>query len=238
MGYSIGVRARSAKLQETMLAFLAVHYRNWAQITGGYDPQAVTDPTDDADYDNGKNFVGFNYGCLSGYDRFWNTTTCRWIALKVGRRKRKFNKDVITPNELPEPTPFLTYDGYQHWPVIVCANPKRNLAKGQQWCSTDKYGFPNNPKLYEEYATTAAHEVLNPDNREEEAAAQKAWKAFMEEAAVKNWEELELAGKITRQQWIDESNVLMAKHFKPLMEEAFKLMRAELKRLDDLWEFG
>lgn len=94
MGYSIGVRARSQKLQQTMLAFLKVHYRNWAQITGGYDPQSVSDP------------------------------------------------------------------------------------------------------------------------------------------------EREDAGEITRRQWLDEHKALMAKHFKPLMDRALGLMRTELQRLDQLWEFG
>ena len=215
-----------------MLAFLNEHYRKWAVVVVGHETQAVSSPTDDADYDSAKNFIGFNYSGSWGWDRVFTTTSCRWIALKVGRRRRTFSKDDITPNALPEPVPFITYDGYSNWPVIVSAAPSR-LPKGQQWCSTDRYGLMNGPGRWKSYATSAAEDVLRPDAKKE---VTEAWDKFKEGAAKKNWEAREKAGEITRSQWIDQHETLMAKCFKPLMVKAFGTMRDEMKRLDELWE--
>lgn len=231
MGYSIGVRARSKTLQRQMLDFLQANYRAWYEVVGGHNPEDTSSPTDDADYDDAKTFVGFNYSSTWGWNRFWTTTICRWIALQVGRRRRSFAKDVITPNVLAEPTPFITYDGYQNWPVIVSTAPKR-LPKGQQWCSTDNLGLPNGPDVFKDYAHVAAEMASSPD---ETPKTKAAWDRFMREVDKLDLDEREANGKITRDQRLDERRTLMAECFKPIMVETFSRMRTELQRLQDLW---
>lgn len=214
-----------------MLDFLHTHYRAWHEVVGGYNPENTSGPTNDADYDDAKTFVGFNYSCTWGWGRFWTTTSCRWIALQVGRRRRSFAKDVISPNVLAEPTPFITYDGYQNWPVIVSSAPTK-LPKGHQWCSTDPLGLINGPDVLKDYAHVAAEMAVSPDQTPQVKAA---WDRFMKKVDKLRLDEREASGKITRDQRIDEHKTLMAECFEVILTDAFAKMRAELQRLQSLW---
>jgi hypothetical protein len=233
MGYSIGTRARGAKLQKEMIAFLRRHYRKWSEVAIAHESHQVGLPTDDADYDDAKHFVGFNYSCSWGWDRFYTTVSCRWVALKVGRRRRTFAKDVVTPNAFPDPVPFITYDGYQNWPVLaVGEEAAKGLPVGQQWCATDEWGVPAGPGRWEDYSDSCAEDGLFGDHD----GVRAAWDKITEESAAADWEGREKRGEIVREQWIKEMQALRVKHLRPFMEEAFDKVREEMKRLDGLWE--
>ena len=233
MGYSIGARARGAKLQKEMVTFLGTHYRKWSVVAGGHESQQVGPPTDDADYDDAKHFVGFNYSCSWGWDRFYTTVSCRWVALKVGRRRTTFSKDAVTPNAFPDPVPFITYDGFQNWPVLAVGEEgAKDLPKGQQWCATDRWGVPAGPGRWEDHSTSCAEDELFGDND----GVKAAWEMIQKKSAEADWEAREKRGEITRKQWLKEMEVLRAEHLRPFMERAFDKVREEMRRLDALWE--
>lgn len=234
MGYSIGVRARSRKLQRDMVSFLTENYRKWSEVAGGHERHAVSGPTGDADYDGSKLFVGFNYSCSWGWDRLYTTTSCHWVALKVGRRRKSFSKDAVVPNVFPEPVPYITYDGYENWPVLVTTEKgAARLPKRQRWCATDKYGVTCSPDRWEDCYHHAMEECCFGDKVN---GAKKAMSAMNKEMARTDWQALEDRGEITRRQWLDGIKAVGAKHMRPFMEKAFDEVREEMKRLDGLWE--
>ena len=233
MGYSIGVRARSRKLQKEMVSFLNKNYRKWSEVVGGHERHAVSSPTDDADYDDSKLFVGFNYSCSWGWDRFYTTVSCRWVALKIGRQRTTFSKDVVVPNAFPKPVPYITYDGYENWPVLVTTERGASrLPKRQRWCATDEYGLSRSPDRWKDHCITAMEECHFGD---EVKGIKKAMSALEKETVRTDWQALKDRGEITRRQWLDGIEAIRAKHMRPFMEKAFDDVRAEMKRLDSIW---
>jgi hypothetical protein len=221
MGCSIGIRARSKKLQKQMTDFLAVNFRSWSEVIGkGERFYNVSPPNDDLDYDSAKNVVGFNYSCSSGWERFYTSTMCRWLALKVGTRKSRFAKDVIEPNVLPEPAPFMVYDGYQAWPVIVATvKEARKLPIGQRCWATSPLGLPTGPERFEEVAFYAAENDIGTD----------VFETFQKELVKADIDNLPHEERVKTHQRI------MAKCFKPQITKGLKTVETEIRRLDKAW---
>jgi len=223
MGYSMGARARTAALKEQMLAFLREHYRCWPQVTGEDEKHwwynsSPPKGSPDLSYDSAKLALGFDHSGLHGWERFYLYTVSRWIALKVGRRKRRFSE--VTPQELPEPVSYMTYDGDTHWPVIVrTVEEAVNLPKGQRWCATDPLGLPTGPRRYPRASSYALEALLDVKELDQVFGAIQADLAELPKGGdrIKLHEDIRF------------------KHLKPKVMEGFAQVRAEMERLDQLW---
>lgn len=126
MGYSIAAPIRSRKAQAKMLAFLEKHYRPWLKIAEGtdvsvepgYDNSHYFLTESDLSYDHGKLRIGFDYSSWMGHERHYIYSVLRWIAIKVGRQ-RLLNDTVAFYGENTPRVPYIVYDGYEAWPVLV-----------------------------------------------------------------------------------------------------------------------
>ncbi len=159
MGYSLSMPTKSTKARDQMLAFLREHHRPFGLILdeAGYDPgydyeyNPHMDPTrfilvgDELAYGPGASKIGFNF-CTSsrwmsmGYFAGSSADTlCRWMALKVGRR-RTFK----TLLSYPQAFPYFTYDS-KAIPVLTAADikgweePMLEIAQCNYLC--DEVGF-------------------------------------------------------------------------------------------------
>jgi hypothetical protein len=143
MGYSIAIRARSITLRAKMLAFMTTNYQSWPALMGHPDgPCYASSPTGDLSYDRSKLALGLDYGVCSGWEREWAFTIIRWMALKVGSNRKTFSNGI----KVPTPTPFMVYDGYETWPLIVGTKATaKKLSKDFQWCAVDAQGIHNGP---------------------------------------------------------------------------------------------
>jgi hypothetical protein len=124
MGYTIAVHARTPQLQERMLRFMGNHYRSWREITGAGQPGdfdgSALGPTSELSYDKSEVPIGFDYGGLSGWEREYVYAVCRWMAIRVGKRKATFRTQsgsVGTAVDLAEEIPYLVYDEDQEIPI-------------------------------------------------------------------------------------------------------------------------
>jgi len=235
VGYSFGVHARTQKLQQSMLGFLDTQYNNWGVLMG--DPRfrrLVRPPTGDADYDRAANFIGFNYGLVHGWERLYIAVVCNWVALKVGRQRRRFNRDIIKPGLLTNPVPYTTYDGFMHWPILVTGTPEK-LPPLQQCWATDQYGFLNGPQLFHDYASVMFSEVCVTNPKNASALFLSSHEGYQKAFQETRLDERRKSDDITFRQWHDEHTELVVESFKPLMVETFDTMRSELRRLDQVW---
>ena len=162
MGYSISVNCKSNKAQQQMLKFMGDNFRPWAVVLGGKDDvRYIGDPDDDLSYADGKRQIGFNYssgwGSLGSPERDYYYATLRWIALQVGRRA----KAIGSPEggqvyRFDEPKPYITYDGYDHWPVLLERPNKKKL----RWLWVSKYGMKRCKDNLAEHYGRLVHELL------------------------------------------------------------------------------
>lgn len=124
MGYSIACRPRSPALKKRMLAFMQEHYRSWPILCG--DPEGACyagPPTDDLSYDKAKTAIGIDYGACHGWEREYAFSLVRWMAIRIGVKRRRFTDE----GTLKEPVPVFVYDGTDTWPIIVGKAPTPDL---------------------------------------------------------------------------------------------------------------
>lgn len=112
MGYAIATPIASRRLQTMMMDFIEVEYRHFDVFAGlGPKTRCIRGPMTEEEliYDGGKCRIGFEYG-VGGRDREWGHVFVRWLARKVGRRRRF--------KGIPEAVPYYVYDGYEASPVL------------------------------------------------------------------------------------------------------------------------
>jgi len=230
MGYSMGARAKTATLKKQMLAFLSEHYRCWPQVMGEDEKHwwfnsSPPKGSPDLSYDDAKLALGFDHSGLHGWERLYLMTVCRWIALQVGPRKKRFSKDTITPNVLPAPAPYMTYDGDDHWPVIVrTVKAAAKLPKRQHWCAFSPLGLPTGPRRFHRASMYGLESMLD------EKELKKMFEAIEADLAKANY--ADLPGGTPRIRLHED---IRLKHLKPNVMAGFAQVRAEMKRLDKLW---
>lgn len=100
MGYSIAAPIKSQKLKDKMMKFLDENFTTFEDLVG-YDGCWGNKPTDDLSYDDGKLRIGFNYSGMGDVERSYIFAVCKWISLKIGRKKKIEGKTV----------PYYVYDG-------------------------------------------------------------------------------------------------------------------------------
>ena len=227
MGYSIAIRVSSEVQRKRMIAFMGKHYRKWSDVIEEGKSISSGEATDDLSYDHAKKALGFDYAShLHGWERLYVYSALRWMALKVGDRKRRFDKDTVDPPLFKKPVPFMVYDGYEFWPILVCQNEREalKLPKGQRWCSVDPYGVYISEKTSESIVTACEDLFLD----------KKLYAAFGNEVLKTIGQAPEESE--ARSRWIKKNQAIRAKHCKPEIKRMLPKVRAELSRLDQLWE--
>jgi len=148
MGYSISVKVRHPKLLTQMLSFMETHYRPWWQVFNETPRSVFAELTDDVSYGDTKNTLGFDYSCISGWEREHVYATVRWMALKVGKRKSKFEKLIVKPSGYSDyifeaPEHYYFYDNIET-PVLATSSEEeaKTLPGVLEGLATDNLGCP------------------------------------------------------------------------------------------------
>lgn len=221
MGYSISFTPRSSALGKRVLELMKEHYRPWPKVIGSKHGQHAGSPSDDLSYDRRKGVIGLDYGAVSGWEREYAYSVVKWMAIRAGRRRSSFAKDVVTPNRFLGPVPYMSYDGYQNWPILVVSDKKELAAvpKTARWCSVDRLGMRAEP-------WRAVSEVLLdlPVNMDYvlSRAAREAGPA--PKSGPGHWA------------WVERRQRALHEICRKKYEVGEKAMGDELSRLDRLWE--
>lgn len=230
MGASISIRVSGDKKRAKMLAFMAKNYRRWSEVfPEGRKSESAGDPS--GDFARRRKDIGFEYAAhLYGWERIFVYSVLRWMALKVGDKKARFSKDEITPNVFKKPMPYMTYDGYAHWPIIVCASEKAalKLPDTQVWCAMDKYGLYISGHTSESLVNCACEELMFDPKYDKKFSA----------AFLKNGGPPQGPARTDKSfaAWRKKHLAIKARLSKPVIARVLPKMRDELKRLDKLWD--
>jgi hypothetical protein len=224
MGYSLGIDVRNDRLAKKMLKFMGKNYRKWSTVLGsGPESVSTRELTDDISYGQRKGVIGFDYAShCHGWEQTFLFCLARWVALKVGRTKRKFEMEESSGKvfTFDEPVHYITYDGVENWPIIVVSDARAAMKVGRdrRWCCCDEYGVYINARVNSILAMRAESLILDP----------KVSKAFLSEHA-----KLKVipgdSGSRRR------AEALRAKHAKPEIDRMLPMVRNEIVRLDGLW---
>jgi hypothetical protein len=227
MGYAIAIRAENKASRNRMLDFMQLNYRTWAVVSGKKAHEHAGDPSDEFYYDSSSQALGFEYTSgLHGWERTYIFSIVRWMAIKIGQRKTRFNKEAVEPNVFPKPVPFMVYDGYEHWPILIVKNAAeaKRIPIGARWCAMDKLGV---------YIGSSAQESLVSAALEEMIFDRHAMKAFHKElATIGKWPEKQGP---EREKMMRRYKAIKAKHARPVIRRVLPRMRREVERLDQLW---
>jgi len=140
MGFSVTVAARSRLLKDRMADFLGDVYRPWSDIADDEDSSEFDGPLH-----HGKQGIGFDYTSDGGPEWEYSYAFMRWTALKIGRRRRRFQSYffdqpvpytttptgtipvLVEPDwgDPPEPYKCCVVDQYG---LLTCPKPARDLA--------------------------------------------------------------------------------------------------------------
>lgn len=146
MGYSIAARCKNKKIQDMMYKFLEKNLRDTNHVYGFSDQYVISyrlcpprSKDNGMSYDNSILGLGFDYSCMPEIERFYIFSVCRWISLKIGKKKHFKGLGSY---------PYIVYDGCEVLPIIP--NPKEVIPKEYSWAVTDELGYKsvmsNRPK--------------------------------------------------------------------------------------------
>lgn len=165
---------------------------------------------------SGSHIIGIDYNA-SGFERGYAHVLIRWIALQVGRKRRRF-PDRMFNNK---PVPYYLYDE-QATPILL--DDPREVAEDFRWACVDRFGTPVGPPGSSDFETAASFMI--PD----------LWTKAHAKALKKH--------KLKPDQWpcgrdndklhwavVDSRKEAMWPQVKPLIEK----VRVEMKRLDEAW---
>lgn len=117
MGYSIAAPIKSQKLKDKMMKFLDENFRTFEKVIGK-ESRYGNYPTDDLSYDDGKLRIGFNYSGMGDIERNYIFGVCKWISLKVGRKKKIGERTV----------PYYVYDGDEAIAIPEALGPVEKMS--------------------------------------------------------------------------------------------------------------
>jgi hypothetical protein len=230
MGYSLAIRVRSNKLRQEFLKFLQSNFHRWS-IVCGKDPSkwqgSAGDPTETLSYGGSSTSIGFDYSSgMYGFERDYIYSVIRWMAIKVGDRKKQMLIDesgagpVI--HQFSEPTPYYLYDGEPMLNPILVVTEKQavDLPKDQCQLAIDEWGVRIGP-------TATYHRIGSCTGLIEHGAS------ILEE--TKALGEHPIEGTAEEEEWWEKRQEIYLKYLKDEMDENVKLIRQEIQRLDKLW---
>lgn len=116
MGLSVSVSIKSHRLKDKMYDFLREMYRSWPEVIDEDREGLFRGPDTELLYAHGQCIVGFDYSEAPQEEREYNFAIMRWVALQVGRRRRRFRGEGVT---LERPVPYLVVGGYEAWPILL-----------------------------------------------------------------------------------------------------------------------
>jgi hypothetical protein len=159
MGHTVSVSVRSQRLKLAMHELLLDNFAPWMEVVDVAESTFSGPLIDDDLFYSGPSRLGFNYTMAVGPEREYIFSIVRWVALKVGRRRRQFRPEGL---RLPRPVPYWLPDGFEPWPVLL-AGEWPNLANGLP--RYDHFGVPTDNKAFRELAwyhiPDGAHEVIS-----------------------------------------------------------------------------
>lgn len=223
MGYSVGIDVRNDRLAKRMLKFMGKNYRKWSAVRGeGPETISTRELSDDISYGQRKGVIGFDYAShCHGWEQTYLFCLARWVALKVGRTKRKFTlDDGARTFEFDEPLHYITYDGCEDWPSIVVSDAREamKVSKDRRWCCCDEYGVYVNARVNSILSMRAESLIFDPK---------------VAEAFSRDLKKLKIVPG--SRDSIRKMEALRAKHAKPEIDRMLPIVRNEIVRLDGLW---
>jgi len=215
MGYNLSVEAQSAELRNKMVRFMEANYKSLGEMAG--PPEA-----------RGKKKIEIGYSsCLHGEERVYVYSVIRWMALKVGALQSKFSKESVNPNVFADPAPFMTYDSYEHWPILVCASEKEAMAKWPKslwWCCTDPLGIYLGERTSESVVSAVTEAIFIDKKR-----------GALFDKEMKKLGTVPRDDKEKWEKWLAKKHAIQAKLCRPEIRAMMKKIRSEIGRLDKLW---
>lgn len=130
MGYSISVSARSSRLKSRMVEFLVGSYHPWPDIVEDDEESLFNGPMH-----FGKLGIGFEYTAEGGPEREYNFAFVRWLALRIGRRRRQFRGFTFD-----SPAPYIIVSG-ESIPVLLEADWEQRPPEPYTCCVVDRFGL-------------------------------------------------------------------------------------------------
>lgn len=213
MGYSIGTHARTKRLQQKMLSFMAKEYRPHWKIRGlPEQPCYAGEPTNDLSYIRSRDIVGIDYGAVAGFEREYGFVLVKWMALKISKLRWVFRGEESVTTSFRDPVPYMDYDGCDKWPVLQ--QPMSSVPEKLRWCCVDRWGFKLN-KQWDEFAWESGSFAK---------AQAAAFKKF-------NVEDFSTADRDLRVKIHQATIVNLWPKIKPILAP----MRTEMKRLEKAW---
>lgn len=215
MGYDLTIESRSVELRNKMIEFMFTNYENWWEAA--WPPEA-----------RGKKKIVISYSSgLYGEERLRVYSVVRWMALQVGAVCSKFNKNSVNPNNFEFPVPFIIYDSYEKWPVLVCRSERearQKWPKSLWWCIVDPLGVYLSEKTSESIVSAVIETVILDDFR----------RAILD-GEMEKLGKIPLPGSLDKTKWLSKRRVVLAKFYKPETRALLKKIRTEIRRLDKLW---
>jgi hypothetical protein len=227
MGYSIGIRVSNPKLRKKMLAFMGEHYRKWSDVIGKGETISSGNPTDDLSYDSSSKALGFDYAShCSGWESCFIYSMTRWMALKIGDHKSKIKREGEKTWVFPKPVPYMVYDGFESWPILVVASLKGalRLPKDKQWCAMDKCGV---------YIAPEVNHILT--HHCSDIFGSPAYDKMMKAMAKLKRPEHNPDDSTAYDAWMEKREAVKVKYMRPEIDRMLPKVRAEIHRLDKLW---
>lgn len=221
MGYSVSFRARNPESKSEMFGFLTQHFRPWSEVSGVPEEDSVGAVQEKLSYDRDPLAVGFDYSSMTGWERYYIFTVCRWAALKVSPKVREL-KVGIEVLSFPKWTTFIVYDGDEFWPVFTADSPPKQFSD-RTWMTYDhlgvSFGVVGDTTLIQ-----AAMDVVLDD--EKISAALKREQAKIGTRP----EDRSRVGA-----WFRKLSEIRFKLVEPEIRRTLPVVRAEIERLESLW---
>ena len=228
MGYSIHTPCKTKKARNEMLFFLGQNYRPFSVLAAGSGClseiariEELNDRTwehrnelrgplgDDLSYVHGaKWYIGFDFGTSSGGQGHWMKDVCRWMATKVGRL-HQFGM-------IEGKVPYIVYDipDDEEWETLDSI-----------WPVLERSEFDVTKDL-ESFVVDRGFRGWAQQVRESRAHIERT---TMKRCNEKNWSPAQYKVSLAQRNKFWSHQMRIAKR-------ADKYIKAELARLDDLWE--
>lgn len=251
MGYSIATPIRGRKDKERMLQFLREHLRPAYQINPGVnrDFDWTFEVSDTLNYDQNALKIRFNYSIAFGFCREYGEALLRWMALRVGSKRRL--------KGCTEPVPYYRYDGYMPIPVLLRSTWEgRELRAFDYGDLVDEDGFrpPMKPWLHqsdradghvERAVMTSAPESALVDLRKDDRVTVTGEGPYRIEACEPSMvtfveDKLKAGGHSCEVEFgppvLNLGRQQMRDMLEPEYERESEIIRSELARLSRLWD--
>lgn len=101
-----------------MFKLLVDAYTPWSEIADDCQYTTFSEPRIDDEllHASGQCILGFDYTTAVGDEREYVFSVIRWVATKVGRRRRQFRSENIV---LERPVPYWRPAGFETRPILV-----------------------------------------------------------------------------------------------------------------------